>query len=358
MKRAVIVHCWGGEPNYAWYPWVAKQLEAKDFTVSVPEMPDAEEPQLKKWLEHLQDVVGTPDEELVLIGHSVGCATIMRYLETLSEEQRVGKVIFVAGYTDAIGFRELENFFTKPFQFEKIKAKSIEGFVAIQSDDDPFVTEQYGNRLEEELGAELIVIEGAGHMSGLITEKDSCTELPEVVEAATGVKVKTSKKIRLPKSVRHTLVGVLALLILVGGAGIGYTYYMDKHTSATNTTTSNSADEQPAAAIKPAKPAPNAPESTAIQLLTSPAARGSTVAMSVKTQPTSKCTILVTYYNNVPAPATTSGLAPQIADDFGTVSWNWIISKTAPIGKGSVKVTCTYNKKVSNVIGDLQVTAQ
>jgi predicted alpha/beta hydrolase family esterase len=64
MKRAVIVHCWGGEPNYAWYPWVAKHLEAKGLEVSVPEMPGSEEPKLDKWLAHLKDVIGEPDEDL------------------------------------------------------------------------------------------------------------------------------------------------------------------------------------------------------------------------------------------------------------------------------------------------------
>jgi uncharacterized protein len=182
MKRAIIVHCWGGNANYAWYPWAKSELERLGYQVIVPDMPDPDPPKLMTWLPHLQQIAGEPNEELLLIGHSIGTVTIMRYLETLSDEQQVGKVILVAGFTDQLGFRELENFFETRLNFSKIKSKSKNGFVAIQSDNDPFVSEQYGERFREELGAKLIVKHNANHMSGAVDEEEACTELPEVVE--------------------------------------------------------------------------------------------------------------------------------------------------------------------------------
>jgi len=180
MKRAVIVHCWGGSPDYAWYPWVKAELEKRGYEVQVPAMPDTDMPRRDKWLPYLQEVVGQPDEELILIGHSIGAATIMRYLEILDDE-KVGKVIFVAGFTDQLGFKELENYFDEPFDFAKIKSKSARGFVAIQSDNDPFVSAQYGQRLKDELDAKLIIKHGANHMSGSVDDEEACLELPEVV---------------------------------------------------------------------------------------------------------------------------------------------------------------------------------
>jgi uncharacterized protein len=183
MKRAIIVHCWGGSHNYAWYQSVAKLLVNIGYKVSVLDMPDSEEPRLDKWLPFLQKEVIVPDEELVLIGHSIGTVTIMRYLETLPAKTKVGKVILVAGFTDQLGFTELENFFDVRLDFSKIKDKSANGFVAIQSDNDPFVSEQYGKRLESELDARLIVKHNAGHMSGSADGEDTCAELPEVIES-------------------------------------------------------------------------------------------------------------------------------------------------------------------------------
>lgn len=361
MKRAVIVHCWGGGPDYAWYPWVAKELEEKGLSVTVPEMPHTEEPQLTEWLAHLKEVIGEPDEDLVLIGHSLGCVTIMRYLESLKKEQKVGKVILVAAFTDQIGFKELENFFKKPLDFEKIKAGSADGFVVIQSDNDPFVSEQYGNRLEAELGADLLIKEGAEHMSGPLLEPDSITELPDVVSEVLDdtpveevVKAKKKQlKIRAPKGLKSTVISLFVLLVLFGAGGFAYTYYIDKQNS-TNATDSSAASQPVGETIKPSKPSPKAPESASIEVLDTPIARGQTDMVSVKTQATSTCTIAATYLGG--AAVSDPGLVKKTADDFGTVSWNWNIAPAAPIGQGMVKVYCTFNNKSAMVEGNFQVT--
>ncbi len=185
MKRAIIVHCWGGNSNYAWYPWAKAELEKLGYQVTVPDMPDPDPPKLATWLPHLREIIGQSDDELVLIGHSIGTVTIMRYLETL-EGGQAGKVILVAGFTDQLGFKELENFFETKLDFDKIKTKSKNGFTVIQSDNDPFVSGQYGERLKEELGAKLIVKHGANHMSGAVDGEKACTELPELIENLRG----------------------------------------------------------------------------------------------------------------------------------------------------------------------------
>lgn len=181
MKRAIIVHCWGGSSDYAWYPWAKSHLEDLGYQVSVPDMPDSDPPILTTWLPHLTEIIGQPDDELVLIGHSIGTVAIMRYLESL-ESGQVGKVILVAGFTDQLGFKELENFFETRLDFSKIKNGSKSGFVAIQSDDDPFVSEQYGERLKDELGAKLVIKHNAGHMSGAVDGEQACTKLLELLE--------------------------------------------------------------------------------------------------------------------------------------------------------------------------------
>jgi predicted alpha/beta hydrolase family esterase len=182
MKRAIIVHCWGGAADYAWYPWAKTELEKRGYEVTVPNMPDPDPPVLATWLPHLAQLVGEPDDDLVLIGHSIGTVTIMRYLESLPEGAQVGRVILVAAFTDQLGFRELENYFESRLDYSKIKNKSKNGFVVIQSDDDPFVSEQYGTRLQEELNAKLVIKHAASHMSGAVDGEDACLELPELVE--------------------------------------------------------------------------------------------------------------------------------------------------------------------------------
>lgn len=181
-KRAIIVHCWGGYPEYCWYPHAKRELEKEGFEVLVPAMPDTDEPKVSTWLSKLQEVAGSVDENIYFIGHSAGCVTILRFLESLPDSQRVGGVVFVAGFTDDLGFEELKNFFVTPLNFEKIKSKT-KTFIAIASDDDPYVPLDRKDILKEKLGAEIIVKHGAKHFSGAADGEDACTELPDVVDA-------------------------------------------------------------------------------------------------------------------------------------------------------------------------------
>jgi len=183
MKRAIIVHCWAGHSGYAWYPWAKKQLESLGYTVSVPDMLDTENPKLENWLPQLQKLVGEPDENLLLIGHSIGSVAILRYLETLEANQKVNKAVLVAGFTDDLGFDKLTNFFKTPLDLAKIKIKSKNGFVIIQSDNDPYVPMRFAEQLRDELSAPLLVKHNALHMSGGGDGEAPCLELPEIVKA-------------------------------------------------------------------------------------------------------------------------------------------------------------------------------
>lgn len=182
MKRAVIVHCWDGMPEYCWYPWLKAELEKVGYEVEVPAMPDTKAPRQDLWVPKLHEVIGEPDEDLVLVGHSVGCIAILRYLESLNENQKIGKAILVAGFTDDLGFEELKNYFETPIDFEKIQSH-CNRFVAIHSDNDPYVPLKHADIFKEKLGAEVIILRNKKHFSGPVDNEESCTELPEALES-------------------------------------------------------------------------------------------------------------------------------------------------------------------------------
>lgn len=177
MRRAIIIHCWEGRPNTRWYPSVKKGLEKKGFEVQVPLMPTPDAPNRETWVSKLTELVGEPDEETYIVGHSSGGPTILRYLESLPEGKKIGGVVLVAGFVDNLGYEELDSFFTEPFGWEKIRS-SAGSFVLIHSDNDPFVPLEQADILMKELKAELIVFPGAGHFS----HDERCTELPVVIE--------------------------------------------------------------------------------------------------------------------------------------------------------------------------------
>lgn len=181
MRRAIIAHCWSGHPEYCWYPYAKRELEKRGFAVAVPAFPDSDAPNMKTWVPVLRAAVGKPDAETFLIGHSAGCITILRYLESFKSGETIGGAVFVAGFTDDLGYEELKDFFTTPINFSEIK-KHCPKFVAIHSDNDPFVPLKHADVFKRELGAKVIVKHDVGHFSGDTDDTPQiCTELPEVV---------------------------------------------------------------------------------------------------------------------------------------------------------------------------------
>jgi hypothetical protein len=63
MKRAVIIHCWEGTPEYCWYPWLKRALESFGFQVEVPAMPDSEHPKQAGWIRTMKKIIGEPDDD-------------------------------------------------------------------------------------------------------------------------------------------------------------------------------------------------------------------------------------------------------------------------------------------------------
>ena len=182
MKRVIIVHCWDGTLQYCWYPWLKCELEAKGVEVVVPAMPETSFPKMSLWVPALAKVVGKPDEDTILVGHSIGCATIMRYLESLGEAEKVGGAVFVAGFTEDLGFDEIHNFFETPLDFDEIRSH-LPQLTAIYSDDDPYVDVKYAKVLEEELGVQTVLLKQMKHFSGPVDKEESCRVLPAALDA-------------------------------------------------------------------------------------------------------------------------------------------------------------------------------
>ena len=98
MKQVFIIHGWTSTPKSNWKPWLKNKLEKRKFKVFVPNIPDTNYPKIDAWVKHLTKIVGTPNKNCYFIGHSIGCQTIIRYLQSLPKNSKVGGVVFVAGW--------------------------------------------------------------------------------------------------------------------------------------------------------------------------------------------------------------------------------------------------------------------
>ncbi|MBU4017125.1 alpha/beta hydrolase [Patescibacteria group bacterium] len=177
-KRVFFIHGWGGGPEEGWRPWLKERLEAKVFTVINLSMPDTDYPRMNEWVETLSGAVGEPDKDCFFVGHSLGCITILRYLESLPKGKKVGGALLVAAFTQDLGINEIKNFFIKDINWEKIK-KHCDNFTVLLSDNDHYVPITYGDIFKEKLNAKIIIEHDLGHFNG----DDVTTELPPILDA-------------------------------------------------------------------------------------------------------------------------------------------------------------------------------
>lgn len=183
VKKVYIIHGWEGYPENNWFPWLKKELEKRKFKVIIPSMPNTEEPKIEEWVSFLKKQVNQPDKNTYFIGHSIGCQTIMRYLETLRGDVKIGGIIFVAGWFNLINLETKEaELIAKPWletliNFNKILSHNKK-FVVIFSDNDKFVPLTDAKLFKNRLGAKIIIEKNKGHFD----DENLVKELPVVLK--------------------------------------------------------------------------------------------------------------------------------------------------------------------------------
>ncbi len=183
MKRVFIIHGWEGSPKEPLHKWLKKKLEEKRFDVVVPEMPDTDKPKIKPWVSKIKEIAINPDKNTYFIGHSIGCQAVLRYLETLDNNIKIGGVIFIAPWMhlDKQTIEEeseevieiVRPWVDTPIDWVKVKSHT-DKFVCILSDNDPYVPLTNKELFKEKLSAKVIIEKNKGHFD----ESSKIKELP------------------------------------------------------------------------------------------------------------------------------------------------------------------------------------
>lgn len=184
MNKIYLVHCWEGTKEDGWYPWLDKQLSNENNKVYRFNMPNTTTPIIEEWVSFLDKQVEILDDKTYFVGHSIGCQTIMRYLET-KDISKIGGILFVSPWLDLLDYaiEDEESYIiakpwlTKPINFEKIK-KFTTNISCIFSDNDYFVSIKEKDKFKKLLNSNIIIVKNKGHIS----QDDNVYELKEILD--------------------------------------------------------------------------------------------------------------------------------------------------------------------------------
>lgn len=178
MKKVFIVHGFQGSPNGGWRPWLMAELEKQDIYACALSMPKPEEPVCDEWVEEIGRQVETnKNDDVYLVGRSLGVPAILRYLEK-TEAKNIHGAVLVSGPSEKNNNRKIDSFLEQEFNFETVKSR-CKNFSVIHGDNDPNVPLDNAKVLSGELNADLIIVEKGGHLNG----SSGWIQLPQCLEA-------------------------------------------------------------------------------------------------------------------------------------------------------------------------------
>ncbi|MFF0943897.1 RBBP9/YdeN family alpha/beta hydrolase [Kocuria sp. CPCC 205300] len=178
-RRVVVVHGYDAAPDQHWFPWLRAALAADRVHTVLVALPDPSAPQPGPWQDAVARAVGEPDERTHLVGHSLGCVTILRHLAGLPRPWTLGGLVLVAGFTGPLESEpSLDAFLAEDVDVAAV-CENARRRLVIRSDDDPTVPAAASDALAARLDAAVRVVPGAGHFRGA----DGITRLPAVLDA-------------------------------------------------------------------------------------------------------------------------------------------------------------------------------
>jgi predicted alpha/beta hydrolase family esterase len=176
-KKAIIFHGTGGNPNIAWYPWLAGQLELKGYEVERPHFPGINIEPIKNLLPKVLPNHKF-DENTVLIGHSGGAPLILSILENI--DVTISQAFLIAGYSTKPNTEE-EPVLQENYNWEKIKA-NVKDIYFINSTNDPYgCDDKQGRAMFDKLGGTQIILND-GHFGSPWQEYDKFELLERLIK--------------------------------------------------------------------------------------------------------------------------------------------------------------------------------
>jgi hypothetical protein len=168
-----------------WIFWTKRELNKRGIKTDTPVMPEPWHPDYKKFRKEIENYHIT--ENTILIGHSCGCAFLVRWLgET---KRKIKKLILVAPWKINAKHDKWRKLFYE-YPIDRTIQERVKEIVMFTADNENENGKKSLSIFQEALGGKIIELKGRGHF---VFEDMGTEEFPELLkEAVLGIRIRRS----------------------------------------------------------------------------------------------------------------------------------------------------------------------
>lgn len=160
----LLLHGLEGSGPTHWQTWLAARLREKGLEVSFPDLPEADNPHLDRWLVALDEALEPlPPAETTVICHSLGSLLWLHHAAR-SPTQPVARALLVAPPQPDIDDPQSPGFRPVPLDRDGVAAAAGETLL-VCSTDDPWCPPETSRRIGDETGVPIAWLTQAGHVN-------------------------------------------------------------------------------------------------------------------------------------------------------------------------------------------------
>jgi predicted alpha/beta hydrolase family esterase len=120
-----------------WREWIAQSMPEVD--VLLPTMPNSSNAQFEEWKIYFEKLIPLFGDDVQLVGHSLGAMFLAKYLQQYPLDQKVRRIVLIAGQFDETNDSESGNCGSFEVRIADQVAQSAQEVHLFHSKDDPVV---------------------------------------------------------------------------------------------------------------------------------------------------------------------------------------------------------------------------
>lgn len=162
--RIVLIPGYKATPESGFFPWLRHELRSRGHDVMIPTLPNPEAPDRDEWTKALLEQVGPIDNETVVLGHSLGGAAALRFLEA-AEAYSTPHALILVSTPWMIHSEQFRGFFMTELDYEVLMWKASKAYI-LHAKDDPTIPFDHAEKYARVLHAQLVTAATGGHFQG------------------------------------------------------------------------------------------------------------------------------------------------------------------------------------------------